>query len=374
MSEISKNADVKKYSQPSIDRLRFLLMPFMFILLLGFPSRYGDAVQKMCGFVPVAYFILSGFLVLRRSEQRSQRILRTIKRTAIVFAALAAAYFVMNLVYYRINGSNVFDALKSKRFWFDFIVMNVWDLKIGTSIWFVQSMLYAYIIIYFMDKLKLLRYDWIFFILLIIFTVATGELTGIVKFTFLGYDHIPGNFLTRALPYLLLGGFLSKHMDFFDSIPRLFYWIALAISMVFAYIEMSLLSLFDIPGYYGHVIWLSIAAFMLCVITVKDRSSFSVFESRLLFSRWNTALLYYICQPMAFLLLVVISKISKPLLVEISIYIGLITYALCIVITSLTALIRSLYIDAKIRKQIRQERRARHHHAHEKVTDASEKE
>ncbi len=315
-------------------------------------------------------FILSGFLVLRRSEQRPQRILRAIKRTAIVFAVLTVVYLILNAVYYNIYNTNVLDTLKTKRFWFDFVVFNVWDLKIGSSIWFVQSMLYAYIIIYFMDKLKLLHYDWIFFTLLIIFTVITGELTGIIKFKLLWYTYIPGNFLTRALPYLLLGGFLSKHMDFFDSIPRLFYWIAFAVSMLFGYIEMSMFSLFGIQGYYGHIIWISIAAFLLCIITVKDKGSLSLFESRLLFSRWNTAMMYYLCQPMAYLLVVILDNISRTFLTEIAGYMGLITYAVCAIIAALTALIRSTYIDIQIMKKIKAERNLRHMQAQ---TEASEK-
>ncbi len=87
-----------KHYYPGLERLRLILMLLMCIRLFGFPTAIGGWVEQFCGFVPIAFYILSGYLVLRESEHRSKRIVRAIKRTAIVFGVMTVVYFIINLL------------------------------------------------------------------------------------------------------------------------------------------------------------------------------------------------------------------------------------------------------------------------------------
>ena len=333
--------------RPGLERLRLILMFFLCIDLLGFPSAIGGFVQTFCGFVPIAFFILSGYLVLRESEHRSERILRAIKRTAIVFGALVIVYFILNLIYYQSLGVNIFSAFKSKRVWFNFVVLNIWPFDIGTAIWYVQALLYAYIIIYFLDKWKLLKYDWLIAGVLILFTIITGELAGIIRWSFLGYNSIAGNFLTRALPYILLGCFMHRKYEKFDKLRRRYYALAILAGVILMALEILGLDLLGVSGYYGHLIGMPVIALSVCMLAIK-KSGQSGFEKKLGMSRWHINSIYYLCQPVSIGVAVLLSAMDNNSFAQTSGYIGMITFLVCFGIAWLIA-----YIGRKIgRKKV----------------------
>lgn len=296
-NRVAGQRDLNDYFRPSIDRVRFVLMFFLSIQILGFPTAIGGYVQVICGFVPVAFYILSGYLVLREAHDREQRILRTIKRTAITFAVLAAVYFVINIFYYKYISINMFSALSSKRTWFNFIVLNVWPFDIGGTIWYVQALLYAYIFIYILEKFNLLRFDWIIAVICLIPTVLTGELAGVINFNFLQYSYIAGNFFTRAIPYVLIGCALHRRNDLFYRIRTGGYITGIAVGAVMSFFEIFILNIFGVGGYYGHLIGMPITAISVCMLAIKDGKDFSRKERKYLPSRTENKIFYYILQP-----------------------------------------------------------------------------
>ena len=136
-----------------------------------------------------------------------EKTLRKIKRAALCFAFIFLFYLAINVAiifFYHLS----FEI--TKRIVFEFFVLNIWSLVVGDNFWFIQAMLYAYIIIFIADKLKLLRYYKIFLVILFVIMVLTGELAGAIRFSIFGYPYISGNWLTRALPYILLGRLLRE--------------------------------------------------------------------------------------------------------------------------------------------------------------------
>lgn len=324
---------------PSIDRLRIILMFFMCINLLGFPTSIGGFVQTISGFAPLAFFVLSGYLVLWEREDREKRIVREIKRTAIVFAILTVVYFIINVLFYAQLGISVWSAFKSKRFWFNFLVMNVWQFDIGGAIWYVQALLYAYIIIYVLNKLKLLKLDWIIASLLIVLAVFTGELSGVFTWNIFGYTYLSANFFTRALPYVLLGGFIARKSDKIYRIPQTVYILGVPIGVALCYAELYVLSLYNVRGYsYSHLIGMGVIAVSLCMIafTVEDHPGFEEFFNM---SRFHINLIYYLCQPVSVLIALILTMISGDLFTKYVNYMGLFTFVLCFLIAWLVAFI-----------------------------------
>ncbi|MDO4983646.1 MAG: acyltransferase [Eubacteriales bacterium] len=320
---------------PGVERLRIILMFLMCIDLFG---STGGLLSMFCGFVPIAFFILSGYLVLRESEHRSERIKRAIKRSAIVFGILAAVYFVLNLLYYRILGVNILPALAIPRFWFNFLVLNVWQFDIGGVIWYVQALLYAYIIIYFLDKWKLLKFDWLIVTVLIIFTVITGELCGVIRWEWHGYSYIPGNFLTRALPYILLGSIIRRKQSALFRFNRLFYSTGIVLGCLLMIAELFLLAAFGAQGYYGHLIGMPIVAVSVCMLAFGFGRE-EGFERVLGMSRWHTNCIYYLCQPVSVLLVLLLTVVGNQSIGTFSGFISIMTFAVCFLISWLIAVI-----------------------------------
>ena len=327
------------YYRPAIERLRLILMFLMCLYLFGFPTVFGAYISKFCGFVPIAFFMLSGYLVLHETEDRSARIRRSIKRTAVVFGVLTLSYLLMSLIYYlslaKASGaplgtaflSGFLPTLLSPRVWFDFLVMNVWELPVGNTIWFVQALLYAYIILYFFDKWNLLRFDWLIAAVLLLFTVCTGELAGVLHFHIAGYTYIPGNFLTRALPYVLLGGFLHKKMRVLNAVKKGWFVLGIFVGIVLMLLEILVLGVLRRTGYYAHLLGMPVIAFSVCMLAFTGEKT-PGFEQFLGMSRGHINCIYYLCPPVSTLLAMTFAESGAGLAGLMGIFVFLICFIL----------------------------------------------
>lgn len=327
--EIKENVTEEsvKYYFPVIERLRLILMLPLCIYLLGFPTSYGETVKVYFGFVPIAFYILSGYLVLIESPDRSKRIARAIKRTLIAFVILAIIYFLLSCWFYNYGNIDFRSMFRSKRFWFNSIFFNVWMFSIGNSINYVMGLLYAYIIIYFLEKFNLLRFDWVIILACLLITVCGGELCGIFKFDFYGYNYLPGFFLTRALPYILLGGVIFKNMEFFGELPRITYIIGVPGGFLLMFLETLFLNTFNIPGYYGHLIGMPVTAMSICILAFQEQGFYPDAEFRLGFNRWETNVICYICEPLgAFIALLINKAFGVDTFIKLNGYISIITF------------------------------------------------
>lgn len=354
---------VEPYYRPSIERLRIVLMFFLCINLFGFPSDFGGYVQVISHFVPPAFFLLSGYLVFRKGTTQTARIVRTIKRTAIAFGITVGIYAAVNIIIgFILNGNAAFlEPLKAKKLWFNFLVLNVWPFKIGSIIWYLQALLYAYIILYFLDKWKLLKYDWIIMIVLFVITAFTGEFAGILKIfispklpTYIcgnqPINYIPGNFLTRALPYILLGKVLRRMMKRLREVKLMWLLLAAFIGICLMFGEAMLLNYFGCTGYYAHLLGMIVTCVAVCIIAFRNNNIDEGIESFFGFKRRHINLIYYICEPIGLCLEIAIISLQNLLPADAIQtflgWVGIVTFAICFCIAWAYA-----YIEKKIKSK-----------------------
>ena len=312
--------------QSSIDTCRFILMLCVCLNLFGIPTVVGSTVQIFLNFAPCACFIFSGFLVLRRSEDRGARILRAIRRSGVTFAVLFVSYLGLNLL---LETEYTLVKLSSKRFWFDFVVFNNWNLPIGRPIWFVQAMFYAYIILYFLHRWDLLRYDWIIAAIFLLVGLFTGELSELIHFNFLGETFIPGNFFTRALPYLLIGHLIRRLEPILPEMSLDAWWFAV-VGLVMMIGEYALLKWLDVFSYYGHLLGMGVIAAALCIWVVTDVDDETLPFSILSFRRNATLITYYLCSPVYYLLARLTISLDANFYQQVVPYMGIVVIMVCL--------------------------------------------
>ena len=246
--------------------LRLILMLFVCFWAFGCPEPSG-IVSTLSGFAIPAFFVLSGYYVLdNKREIRMEKTLRKIKRSALCFVIVFLFYAAINTVLIILKYVTF---TFSKRALFEFLVLNVWPFQIGSNIWFIQAMLYAYIIIFIADKLKLMKYYKIFMIVLFMIMILTGELAGTLRFNILGYPYIPGNWLTRALPYILLGKLLREKQRSIMKVQFWKYLIAFVIGGVLVIAELLILAWTGCLRYEGHMIGYGIMAVAVCALAIS---------------------------------------------------------------------------------------------------------
>ena len=264
---MSENNNVEMVEFNCTGYLRLILMLFICFWAFGCPEPTG-IVRSISGFAIPAFYVLSGYYVLdTKREVRMEKIIRKIKRTAICFAFVFLFYVALNVPVMILNHMTL---VFSKRMIFEFVVMNLWPLPIGDNIWFIQAMLYAYIVIFILDKLKLMKFYRILLIILFIFMLLTGEFSSVIRFNnALGYPYIPGNWLTRALPYILLGKLLRDKKKKLEETKFWKYLIAFVIGGGLVALEVFLLSLTGTLLYTGHMLGFAIMAVAVCGLAIS---------------------------------------------------------------------------------------------------------
>ena len=246
--------------------LRLILMLFVCLWAFGSPDPTG-IVRSLSGFAIPAFFILSGYYVLDNNRKvRMEKTLRKIKRNALCFVFVFLLYVVINvaLIFLYHMGFEI-----TKRVLFEFFALNLWPLVIGDNIWFIQAMLYAYIIIFILDKLKLMKFYKIFLVVSILIMLVTGEFAGAVRFGIFGYPYIPGNWLTRALPYILLGRLLREKKRSWKKVKFWKYIIAFFVGAGLVFIEIMVLGVLGVLNYKGHLIGFGVMAVAVCGLAIS---------------------------------------------------------------------------------------------------------
>ena len=253
-------------SNLGVSYLRFILMIFVCFWNYGIPEPTGF-VTALSGFATPCFFILSGYFVLAGDRAvRMEKMVRKLKRTLLCFGFVLVLYIVLSVVICLVTRTSI---SITRRNVFEMVVLNMWPLVVGKNIWFIQSMLYAYIVLYIADRFKLMKFYRIVLIITVIFMLLTGEFAGLIHFNFLGYPFIPGGWLTRALPYILLGKLLCDKADALMEIRVWKYLLLFQLGGVLALGEIILLGRTGYLIYEGHMIGYGVMAFAACGLAIS---------------------------------------------------------------------------------------------------------
>ena len=252
------------------DILRFWLVPFACFAAFGLPDRWGSLIGQFSRFAPLAFYILCGFFWAEGEDVGDEtRPARTLRRTAGRFFLLFAVYLALNIAYYLLLGApagEMATQLLRKRTLFNFVVLCVWPFQMGETIWFIQSLFYVRVGLWLADKLHLMKLYKLVMVLAFAATLLTGELAGVVRFNFLGYSYLPANWLTCALPYVLLGRFVYEKQARLLSLPVPAYLALFALGVAAAYGEFTLLARYGLIAYTGHSVGFGLMALSLCCL------------------------------------------------------------------------------------------------------------
>lgn len=293
------------------DRLKLLLMPAVCVLSFGLPGMIGDAVRDLCRAAPLAFYILCGFFVLTEEEEiRRVKLRRAIRSTGIFFVVLTLFYLGLNALVFALQRADWIGSVLTRRVLFNFAVLCVWPFQTGECLWFIQSLFYAWVILWLLDlrgHLPVLVLP--LFIVTTILMLLCGEFAGLIHMNFLGYAYIPANAVTRALPYLLLGALLRRHSERLFLVNPLLWGGLLFLGVILALSEILLLSYTGKLVYVGHTIGYGVTALALCCIALvhPEEELGGMFRHARCLSRW----IYAFHQPVGFFLPLLLSVFGE---------------------------------------------------------------
>ncbi|MBR3144946.1 MAG: hypothetical protein IKF53_03520 [Clostridia bacterium] len=340
LSEYYDNRKNNYYSRS--DSLRFLLIPFIYIVLLGLPGKYGNYIQTYCNFIAQTFYIMYGFFTLvPDKEKRLERLKRKLKDALKLFAIMFISHLVLSILYLWLTnslGALFGSASVIKHSVFNFFVLNVWPLPVGNSIWFVQSLVYAYIFFIIAEKIGLSKFYVPLLIILSIFTLCTGEFAAFFGFPYRGYPFIPGGAVTRAIPYMLIGMLIRKNVDYLPKIKQFVYVIMFFVGLLLAVGEVELLKHIGKLVYLGHTIGFGVMAVSLCCFTLskaKERKGFISNHGRNYSRR-----MYALCQPVALVCWIITLLVIPKYLLFIRVFSSIISFVISFIIVFIYGMLR----------------------------------
>lgn len=255
------------YRHCGIAYLRIILIAFVCFWNFGFPEPTA-IVATISGFAIPCFYILSGYFILSDDNEVSiEKTKRKIKRSFLCFTFMFIFYLLINLLVCVIQSIPTQITFRSV---FDFLVLNLWPLSIGSNIWFIQAMFMAYIVIFIAMKLNLMRYYKVILVLSLILMLLTGEFAGLIHFNIHGYSFIPGNWFTRAIPYILFGKYLREKEERLLQTAK---WKYIALWLVGAVLSVAELVILVQTGFYvckGHMIGYGIMACSACGLAISS--------------------------------------------------------------------------------------------------------
>ncbi|MBR4172784.1 MAG: hypothetical protein IKR46_00235 [Clostridia bacterium] len=321
------------YHARGVDRLKFWLMPIAIFVIFGFPSYIGNNIKVLANFVAPAFYILCGFFVLCPGEKkRSAKIKRALNRSFKLFISLFVLYTVIDAVLLYSMGYKITEAL-TKRMIFDFLVLNRWPvvLPIGASIWFIQSLLYAYIFFFIANEIKLLRFCVPIFIVFYVIMLLTGEFAAVFGFPYFGYEFIPGGAVTRAIPYMLFGMLIRDNAERLLNFHAVIYIFLFVVGIALTCGELELLSKYDILIYYGHMIGLGVMAAAICMLALSDINAKKTFITD--HGRSYGTRIYALCQPVYLGITLLLNIVVEQYVGYIIEYRSIIIFVICLVLS-----------------------------------------
>ncbi len=336
--------------------LMLLLMPVVYIMLLGCPGKIGSYLVTYSYFVPLVYFILFGFFALTPDRSRTRRFKRlkySMFSALFVLVVMLIINTIVSLVYLSFTPSagNIFGfGFSVKHTIFDFLVLNVWPFRVGKAIWFVHSLVYAYLYFMLMEKLKLNKYHIPVLIVLYVILLATGEFSAFCGFPIFGYPYIPAGAFTRAIPYMLIGMLIRRYVDKLPKIPQYAYIIAFFAGLLFAALEIVLLQYINKYSYPGHTIGFAIMAISLCCFTLAKPAKAKKPGLLATYSRKYAIRMYVLCQPVAIISWLIIGLYAPvTYFVIVKEHSFAISFIISFIITILISLVKKLFIVISMR-------------------------
>ena len=306
---------VKEYFD-SADAVKLLLMPFVCCAIFGLPGHIGNYVANLCRFAAYAFFILCGFFSAESDDVGSPKTVNTLRRTGMRFVFLFVLYFVINFLLYTlgmgVSMKGLLSALLHKRVFFEVIVLCMWPFNMGKSVWFIQSLFYIRILLWLMKKYRLLRFYKLLMVIGILAMLFTSELAAVIGFNFVGYPYIPANWLTCALPNMMLGRLVYEKRSKLLALPKAVYPIGFVLGTALAFMEFTLLKNNGYLVHMGNAVGFYVMALSVCCWTFRTHSLDS--SPLTVHGRAYSWSIYALCQPVALFMVILAANTSDELL------------------------------------------------------------
>ena len=209
---------------------------------IPFPGIVGDTIVRLAAFAVPVFLMISGYYAYNAKQDVPATIWRRTKKILVITCYAFLFYFLYALfMVWRADGLSTWvDKWLQKKTWTDMLFYSNLDIIKGGHLWFLPSLIYAYLILYVIEKMGWRK--WACGLAPVYIVVKIVACTYISQ---MGLSwHYRGNFYLGALSYVLMGYFIASQEKKLKNIPN---YILLGLSLAGALLVMG--STWLLPDY-----------------------------------------------------------------------------------------------------------------------------
>ncbi|MDD6072587.1 MAG: acyltransferase [Clostridiales bacterium] len=173
-----------------------------------FPKEIGIIVEVLSRFAVPIFFMISGYFAYSEHGNIQNVIIKRMKRIfmIMVYALILYMLFTLMVGTYEHSLGDVIHLLSYISVWIKMLIFGDFDIFfLASHLWFLLALLYAYLVLYIIDRRNLYKLAY----KCIPFLFALRVMVCIISETYDVTWHIRSNFFIFALPYLLLGNYIA---------------------------------------------------------------------------------------------------------------------------------------------------------------------
>lgn len=185
------------------------------------------------------FFMVSGYFLMGGGEWRREKIGRYVKKVLLIWAMADIVYFLFTqfvFTEYKVihNSTDLFYTLGMEV---------VFGGQFCYPLWYVTSYIWVLVILRFW-RCRRSKFNFCIIVLLLLANVLLGTYRFLLPFDITNKPYISDNFLTSALPFVMLGGFLKPYIQ--TTINKRFMSVTLwGCLFILCYAELAFLYFMD---------------------------------------------------------------------------------------------------------------------------------
>lgn len=231
-----------------------------------FPGAVGKIVASIGVVGVIFFFLISGYWSYDESGKNAYKLIVRFKRNLILTLVAVGVYFLFTVIEQHMLGTfdEWFLAFKNPVTYIRMIVLGDFELIHADQLWFMPALLYGYLILYVIEKKRLHKLFYTILPALLLLRICMETYTNsFSNISWLDW-HFSGNFLVGALPVMVLGSFMHRHMEDIKAIPLKTSVLGSVVSILLVFLFVNIkVGMLDISQVFK--IAAAAFAFMLCI-------------------------------------------------------------------------------------------------------------
>ena len=228
---------------------------------VSFPDKFGEIIVELAQFAVPIFLMISGYFAFDANNNAGAKIIRRTKKI-VKLTLVSMLFYLLYAVVIRFSAHSIGEwigQLLDIKTWINLFLLNDLDIINGGHLWFLPALVYVYLILYFIDKYNLYKLAYKILPFLFLLRLAVVIITVSFDMTW----HFRSNFITSALPYLLMGNYIASHKSFQTKFSNKFLILSAIIGAGFSVVCLILDFAVDVSEV-GIIVY-AVSLFMLAV-------------------------------------------------------------------------------------------------------------